>query len=141
MTRELSEEATAEIQKPFREEFAPGRVARELALIAFADMRDYVQVDEAGAVKPLGFDDLKPDRSKVIKKIREKRKILQTKGESEDIVLEDTFEFELWDKLEALEFGAKLAGLEPAAKIEWGEKPILIISKRSNGGGNGESGA
>ena len=108
----------SETEKAFKKRFPADKLAKEIALIAFSDMRDYVQVDEAGAAKPLGFDQLKAGRSKVIKKIREKRRILQTKGGDDEIVLEDTFEFELWDKEEALRLGAEYSGYKPVARIK-----------------------
>ena len=39
----------------------------------------------------------------VISSIKEKRVIKQTPGDSEDMVLDNTFEFKMWDKNKALE--------------------------------------
>lgn len=89
--------------------FTDSRIARELALVAFADMADFVQVDEQGSVKPIAIADLKK-HSKAIKKIREKRRILN--GKDEDTILEDTFEFELHSKLEALQMAMEVKGMK-----------------------------
>jgi hypothetical protein len=95
--------------------FTSKAIAEELALIAFHDMADFVEVDESGIVRAIPFDQLKNHKSKIIKKIREKRVIRTVKGTKDkpddEEVLDSTFEFELYDKLEALKFGASGANV------------------------------
>ena len=79
-------------------------------------MADFIQVDEQGSVKPLSFDELKKHKSRIIKKIREKRRILN--GDGDDTILEDTFEFELHDKLSALKEAICILGLKAPDKLE-----------------------
>ena len=120
-TREQEEQIVADVfadtRKAFEKAgFTAEKIAEELALIGFADMADFVQVDEQGSVKPLSFDELKKNKSRIIKKIREKRRILN--GEGEDTILEDTFEFELHDKLNALKEAILILGLKAPDKLE-----------------------
>ena len=120
-TREQEEQIVADVfadtRKAFEKAgFTAEKIAEELALIGFADMADFVQVDEQGSVKPLSFDELKKNKSRIIKKIREKRRILDSEGE--DTILEDTFEFELHDKLSALKEAILILGLKAPEKLE-----------------------
>lgn len=89
--------------------FTDSRIAKELSLIAFADMADFVQIDEQGSVKPLSIDTLKK-KSRIIRKIKEKRRILN--GKDDDTILEDTFEFELYSKLDALQMAIDVKGMK-----------------------------
>jgi hypothetical protein len=79
---------------------------KELALLGFSDMADYVDIhDETGATRVRGWDEMNgknPGASRVVKKIREKRTIRQSNDKSGDILVDQTFEFELHDKLGAL---------------------------------------
>ncbi len=120
-TREQEEQIVADVfadtRKAFEKAgFTAEKIAEELALIGFADMADFVQVDEQGSVKPLSFDELKKNKSRIIKKIREKRRILN--GDGEDTILEDTFEFELHDKLSALKEAILIMGFKAPEKVE-----------------------
>lgn len=117
-TKNLRDEIFKETEQKFHKAgFTAKNIAREYALVAFSDISDYIQVDEQGSVKPISFDSLHPNKTKAIKKIREKRRILN--GKENDTILEDTFEFELHDKLEALKEGTNLAGLKPTDKHEY----------------------
>jgi hypothetical protein len=120
-TREQEEQIVVDVfadtRKAFEKAgFTAEKIAEELALIGFADMADFVQVDEQGSVKPLSFDELKKNKSRIIKKIREKRRIIN--GDGEDTILEDTFEFELHDKLNALKEAILILGLKAPEKLE-----------------------
>ena len=138
--KEVADESLAyyeSCRRKMQRAFSPAFLTRELKLIAAQDMADFIQVDAQGSVKPKGFDELKPGRSRIIKKIKEKRRILSK--EDGDTILEDTFEFELHDKIRALEMGAELAGLKNK-NLDISlhtDKPILIISKPSNGKADG----
>ena len=95
------------------------KIAEELKIIAFSDIVNYLHVDESGSTKAKSLDTLKPKASsRAIKKIREKRRIMETKGGQGEIILEDTFEFELYDKLDALKFLAGAIGITTTQKHE-----------------------
>ena len=97
--------------------FSRDKIARELFKIAFSDIQEYLQIDEQGSVKTLSIDEMKSGSTKAIKKIREKRRILNTKDEN-NIILEDVFEFELYDKLDALKTVAAMLGMEKPKEIK-----------------------
>lgn len=102
----------------FRKEGVTARkIAKEIALVAFSDMADFVHVDESGSVKPIPFDTIKNGKTRIIKKIREKRRILDGKGK-DDVILDDTFEIELIDKMDALRLGAECLGLKKPVQIQ-----------------------
>jgi hypothetical protein len=132
MSPELSVEATNEIRKPFKKEFPAKRVAKELARMAFSDIADFIRVDKNGSVRVLPFDTLGKEKTRVIKKIRERRQIV--KDEDEETVINETLEFELYDKQDALEAGAKLAGYEPSQQIEHGGTVIVEVLDFSDNG-------
>ena len=69
---------------------------REIALIASSDLSDYVRVDPNGAVTVTPLNELKPGKSKAIRKVR-------VKG--------DTIEIELYDKIKSLELLSRHLGL------------------------------
>ena len=107
--------------------FTANKISKELSLIAFADMADFVQVDSEGSVKPLAFDELKKNKSRIIKKIKEKRRILN--GKEDDTILEDTFEFELYSKLDAIKIAVDILGLNAPTKQEHqGSVTIEVIT-------------
>jgi hypothetical protein len=89
----------------------PEKVLTELALVAFSDMAEYVTIEDGGKVTPKTITQLSNGASRVIKKIREKRSIRQTSDDSGDILCDDTFEFELHDKMGALDKLGKHLGL------------------------------
>lgn len=109
------------------------KLIEELALIAFADIKKFVEVDEYGIVRALPFDSLSPKKtSRVIKKVKEKRVIRTVKGtESKpdgEEVLDSTFEFELHSKIDAIRELILLGGYRAAERHEVSGKdggPIL----------------
>ena len=102
--------------------FTDRKIATELALIAFADMADYVTVDASGMIQANSLDSLKRGRSRVVKKVKERRVIRATQGTREhpdgEQVLDSTYEFELHSKLEAMKIAIDILGLNAPAKQE-----------------------
>ena len=90
-------------------------VIAELALIGFADMSDFVKVSDGGAVQVIPLDELAESKSRIIKKIKEKRTIKTLKGTKDqpdgEMVLDDTVEFELCDKVKSLELLSRHLGI------------------------------
>jgi phage terminase small subunit len=74
-----------------------------------SDMADFVEIDEGGAIRALPLDGLAEGRSKLIKKVKEKRTIKSTA--EGDQVLESTYEFELHDKIKPIELGMRHLGM------------------------------
>jgi phage terminase small subunit len=84
-------------------------VIRELALIGMVDMADFVEIDEGGAVRAYPLNTLAAGKSRIIKKVKEKR-VIKSTAEG-DQVLDSTYEFELYDKVKSLELLGKHLGI------------------------------
>lgn len=116
--KQLTDQLFAKTERALKSAgFSRSKVAKELYKIAFSDIADYLQIDEQGSAKPLPVDQLKTGASRAIKKIREKRRLLNTKDE-DNIILEDVFEFELYDKLDALKTVASMFGMERPKEVK-----------------------
>jgi len=84
-----------------RTEITADMVLKELALIGFADMADFIRIDDGGMIQANPLDTLAPGKSRIIKKVKEKRTIKSTA--EGDQIMDATYEFELWDKVKSLE--------------------------------------
>lgn len=91
------------------------QVIRELALIGMADMKDFVEIDEGGAVRAYPLTNLAEGKSRIISSVKEKRTIRTTKGTEAnpdgDQILDSTYEFKLHDKVKSLELLARHLGI------------------------------
>lgn len=86
------------------------KIAKELCLIAFSDIKNHVTINEGGAMEALPLSTM-GKKSRVVKKVKEKCSI----SESEDgktIFKNSKVEYELYDKMEALKYLCKLRGDE-----------------------------
>ena len=90
-------------------------VVKELALVGFANMADFIVIDEGGGIQAIPLDQLAEGKSRIIKKVKEKRVIRTVKGTKDkpdgEEVLDATYEFELCDKVKSLELLARHLGL------------------------------
>ena len=110
------------------------RVLQELALIGFANMADFIHVDESGMVQALPFETLAEGQSRIVKKVKDKRVIRSTKGTEDnpdgDQILDATFEFELCDKVKSLELLARHLGLlHDKTEVDL-KQPVQITIKK-----------
>jgi len=120
------EKAKAERSK--RTEITQDMVVRELSLIGFADMADFVKIDESGMIQALPLDTLAEGKSRIIKKVREKR-VIKSTAEG-DQVLDATYEFELCDKVKSLEnLGRHLGMFVEKREIDLKQPLNLTIKK------------
>ena len=112
------------------------KILRELSLIGFANLADYVTIDDTtGCVQAIGIDSLPAGASRAIKKVKERRVIKSTA--SGDEVLESTFEFELHDKQTALvNMGKELGMFRDKHEIDVNQ-PINITIKKFYRGNDG----
>lgn len=102
------------------------KIARELAAIAFSDIADYVTVAEGGKVSPIPTNQIPKKKRKVIKKIREKRRILN--GKEDDTILDQTTEYELYDKLDALKYLCRLRGDDVQKVQHDGQLTVKVVN-------------
>jgi len=103
------------------------RVIAELELLGFSDMGDFVEIDEGGAVGAFPLDHLAEGKSRIIRKVKEKRTIKSTA--EGDQILESTYEFELYDKVKPLETLARHHGLLHDKQEVEVKQPITFVTK------------
>lgn len=118
----INGEVICKTRKQFeRAGFTVPRIAKELAGIAFADITDFVDIDEIGVVRAKPVDEWPTGKGRLVKKIREKRVIRTEKGTKDkpdgDQILDATFEFELHDKLDALGKAIAVIGIQKPTKV------------------------
>lgn len=115
-------------------EVTTSRILIELSKIAYADMEDFGSVEEGGSFQAKSFDQLEPGASRAIKKIKEKRKLLSSgEGEGDNVILDSQYEFELHDKLKAIELLGKYLGMFDKKDSDLADQLIEIILKKQNG--------
>jgi phage terminase small subunit len=115
-------------------------VINELRLIGMANMSDFVKVNEDGSVQVIPLDQLTEGKSRIIKKIREKR-VIKSTAEG-DQILDGTYEFELCDKVKSLELLSRHLGiLHDKQEIDLKQPLQLTVKKfcsrkKESGGSN-----
>jgi hypothetical protein len=117
------QEVMCETRKIFEEEGHTVRnIAKELAGIAYADITNFVDIDDQGIVRMKPVDEWPEGKGRIVRKIKEKRVIRTEKGTKDkpdgETVLDATFEFELHDKLDALGKAISVIGIQKPAKID-----------------------
>ena len=117
-TKEISQEVICDTKRQFeRAGHRVPKIARELARIGYSDIADYITVDEGGALQVLPLDTLKKHKSRAIKKIREKTIITESKS-GDELYKTSTIEFELYDKLSALNLVVEIIGIKKPLRVE-----------------------
>ena len=87
------------------------RIARELSTIALSRIDDYVTVAQGGEIQAIPFDQIPKDRIPAIRKLKERTRITES-ADGKSLTKDSRLEYELWDKLDALRYAAKLRGDE-----------------------------
>jgi phage terminase small subunit len=126
--------AAAMAARIHRIEVTADKVVQEIALVGFADYSDFVTIDESGMVTAIPLEKLAEGKSRIIKKVKDKRVIRSTKGTESnpdgDQILDATFEFELCDKMKALELLARHMGLlNDKTEVDMKQSVIIEIVK------------
>lgn len=104
------------------------QIIQELALIAFAGIKDFVEIDESGAIKVRPLDSLGERKSKVIKKVKDNRVIKSTSEGG--AIRSGTFQIELHDKVRCLELLARHLGLLHGKQLVDVKQPVQITIKK-----------
>lgn len=112
------------------------RWAKELARIAFADMDDFIQVDDDGTTRMVPSSQRKLKRSRIIKKITQSRsKSSGPNGESVNI----SETLELHDKIKALNLlGNHFGWVKPDSVELNAGKPVRLVIERKERDDTGE---
>jgi phage terminase small subunit len=97
------------------------RILKELSLIGYSDMGDYLSED--GYIRVHNLKELPPQVTRAIKKLRFRRILLKKADKTE--VLEETCDFELYDKTVALTLMGKELGMFRTEVTGAGGMPLL----------------
>lgn len=101
------------------------RLAQELQIIAFSDIKNHVVIAEGGEIQAIRLEDM-GEHSRAVKKIEENTKITESKDGA--VLMKDSrVKYELYDKLDALKFAAALMGMVQPQKHEVDVKGPLNI--------------
>ena len=118
----ITQEVICETRKQFEKAgHRVSTIARELALIAYSDIQDYVEVGRDGGAKIVPLDELKAHTSRAIKRIKE----TSTGGGK---FKKRMVEFELHDKLEALKMAIEIIGIKKPVKVDLNGRLHLDIT-------------
>lgn len=94
---------------------SPKSIAQLFKSIAFADIANYITIDEGGAIQAKKLERISKAKRLAVKKVKEHTVIKESADGS--IVWKDSrIEYELEPKLPAVTYMAKLMGLEPSEK-------------------------
>jgi len=88
----------------------PERVLKELGLLAFSKLSDYIEVADGGEITVKQFEEMPADGPRVIKKIKENR-VIKENADGQSTTVYDKIEIDLYDKLTALDKLGKHLGL------------------------------
>jgi phage terminase small subunit len=108
------------------------RIMKELALIGFSSIDEHIDIEDGGLVVAKTFEEMPAGAVRAIKKIKEKRTIRTVKGTADkpdgEEILDSTFEYELYDKPQALiNMGKELGMFRDRKDIGLDEKAIELI--------------
>jgi len=78
-------------------------VIKELALLAFSDIKNYMDIADGGAISIKTFDEMPGKSSRAIASLKEKKTIRESKGGDESMLVDSVLEIRFWDKNRALE--------------------------------------
>jgi len=118
--------AAAMKKREVRTEITQDRVLRELAIIAYSDIKNHLDIDEnTGAVRSKGFDNMPKDSSRAIESISEDR-VIKENADGNSTTVYDKFKFKLHDKIKALELLGRHLGMF-VTEIKLPEMPIQVI--------------
>ena len=92
------------------------KIIKEFKILAFSDLKNHVIVGEDGAMVAIPLSDM-GKHSRAVKKIREKSTITESK-DGATLNKISTVEYELYDKIAALETLASMRGMKVPEKIK-----------------------
>lgn len=88
------------------------RILQEQARIGFSRIDDHLIIDDDGCVIAKTFEEMPEGALACIKKVRHKKVVRASNtGKGEETIIDNTFEFELYDKQKALDMMGKDLGL------------------------------
>ena len=123
------------------------RVLEELAIIAFSDIRHYLDIDQdTGGIRPKSFDEATmPEKaSRALEMVKEDRMIRED-AKGNDSIINSKVTFKMYDKLKALDLLGKHLGMFKERVEHSGSGPdnaliVKVIHTTDAEGGNGNGG-
>lgn len=113
-----------------RAELSADMVINELRLIAFADMQNYVSVNEDGSMQAKTWDEMPEGASRAVAEVKEIRRIMSAgKGSGEEIVLECRLGYKHHSKIQALELLGNHLGMWKDVQQHSGGLTIRVIKE------------
>jgi len=113
-----------------RTEITQDKVLKELAIIGFSDLKDYMRIDrDTGAIESKGFEDMPPESSRALESITEDR-VIKEDADGKKTTVYDKVKFKLHDKPKSLELIGKHLGLfKDQSEVRLcGEVVIKVVS-------------
>ena len=94
-----------------RTQVTQDRVVRELALIGFSDLANYIDIDpNTGAIRAKGFEEMPAEESRALQSIKEDR-VIKEDAKGDKVTVYDKVSFKTHDKIRALEILARHLGM------------------------------
>ena len=113
-----------------RTEVTQDRVLKELAMIAYSDIRNYIEIEKlTGAMRAKAFEEMPEGESRVLKSIKEDR-VIKEDADGKKVTVYDKVKFALWDKTKALELIGRHLGMFTDVKVDVGEELKKLIVER-----------
>lgn len=86
-------------------------VIKELAILAFSDMADYVDIQkDTGSIRAKSFEEMREGKSRVVKTIKEDR-VIKEDAKGEQVTVYDKINYSMHDKIKPLELLGKHLGM------------------------------
>jgi len=105
-------------------------VLKELMLIGFSDLADYLSIDEnTGVIIAKSFDEMKEGKSRALESIKEDRAIKED-AKGEQVTVYDKVTFKMHSKIRALELLGKHLGMFTDLKIDATDELKELLVKR-----------
>uniref|UniRef100_A0A6M3XBC9 Putative terminase n=2 Tax=viral metagenome TaxID=1070528 RepID=A0A6M3XBC9_9ZZZZ len=94
-----------------RTEITQNKVLMELAILAFSDLADYLDIiEDTGAIRAKSFKEMEGNKSRAIESIKEDRAIKEN-ANGDSVTVYDKVSFKLHSKIRALELLGKHLGM------------------------------
>jgi predicted RNA-binding protein with RPS1 domain len=132
---EAGKEARSETLAAFAKAgFSADSIAKELALIGFSDIANHLTISDDGSMQMLSVDEM-GKHSKAVKKVKEKTVITESK-DGKELYKTSQVEYELHDKLGALEKAICIMGMKAPDKIEMNHQGNIMAAVVNHLSGN-----
>ncbi len=135
----LRDSIFAATEKKFCTKSRLNKLAKELDLIAFSDLTNYLILGEDGSVSWVDPEGLKKSGlTRAIKKIKRRKIYKAGKGEDDETIITDEVDFELHSKMEAIQTLVEIMGIKSPEKLEHDISGSLMAAVAAHLSGNND---